>query len=399
MRRLLIPALAVALGLLGCAGTPRGFGPPGAPAPWPYSGINEVAGSALGAYRGRFFSGTRMQFQPDGKRLFAESAAGGFMTIVPVEPPGALELYDFGHGSVIENLLFDPEGTDLYVMASTVRPENVGEVQLARALLRINTEFPLLDVPLALRVGGYSHGMALLKRSGLLFTLDTRGAGVSNGATLSRIDLYADGPPLRRPVGSLPPGLDRRGLTFDAREEILYALVATGGGGSDFDPPDARREPEETYLAGFEPDSLGLVRRFPLARDLDWVALARSPRGVMVLGRSPGRARLVEIDTALMQEVGWVELPAETHDLAVGGDGARGPARAVLPGRYGLYIIDLDLFTARPGIPLETPAVGEAALSPDGRLAAVMLEDVEFPGQPAVALIDLDAGRLLRIIR
>lgn len=360
---------------------------------WPYAGLNELRGAALQLYQGRFFSGTRAEFTGDGGTLVAETAQPGLLTLarMPDGVPGSL--YDLGSGAVVENLLFDADGTTLYVMASTIRPENVGEVQLARALLKIDTTLPLLQVPIPLRVGGYSHGLVVLPRRGLLYTLDSAGAGVANGATLSRIDLIADEITRRRAVGSLPLQLDRRGLATDEQQQVIYGLVSTGGGGSDFDPPEQARVAARTYLATFDPDSLTERARTPLDPGLEYQAIARSPRGVLVLGTAPQRSGLTEIDTRLMQEVGWIELPRGITDVAVSRH------RAVLPGRGALYIVDLDLFTTLKVVPLGVEATAEAALTPDGRIAAVLFEDFNFPGQSSLALIDVEQGRIVRMVR
>lgn len=387
-----LPLLLLLL-LAGCATTHPGAGSDPRVVNWPYAGLNELRGPALGVYQGRLFSGTRVEVSGDGQTLFAEAAQPGLLTLADVASGAPRSAWDLGTGAVIENLLFDPDGTTLYVVASTIRPENVGQVQLARALLKIDTTLPLLQVPLPLRIGGYSRGLVVLPRRGMLYSLDSAGAAVSNGATLSRIDLIADQVTKRRALGSLPIKLDRRGLATDDEQRQLYALVATGGGGSDFDPPERQAARPLTYLATLDPDSLSETARTPLDPGLDYQAVLRSPRGVLVFGTAPGRSALTEIDTRLMKEVGWVELPRGVTDVAVSRH------RAVLPGPGALYIIDLDLFTTLRVVPLGVEATAEAALTPDGRIAAVLFEDFNFPGQSSLALVDVEQGRVVRMVR
>lgn len=393
MRRSL-HALAL-LGLLaapGCFALRSGSGASTDPAGWPFAGLNEVGGSLLGLYADRIFSGNLLEFEPAGGRLFAEAGRPGALSVARVDGDGVTAILETGEGSLVENFAFHPGGGPLYVVASTVLAENVGHIPLARALLLVDPGMFLLQAPIPLKPGGYSHGMALLPRRGLLFCLDAAGAGMTGGAAVTRVDLLANEADRRRPLGSLPAAVRHRGLAADERTNLLFALLAEGDGGSDFDPTPHPADGETCFLAALDPDSLTVLDRIPLPEGFDYSAVVPTPRGVLALGTSRRESYLVEVDARLGKQVGWVDLPEPVSDVAVAG------RTAILPGANGLYIVDLDLFSLRGVFPYDLYRPGGAALAPDERTAAVAAESRDGSGRVEVWILDLVAGGVRRVL-
>jgi hypothetical protein len=392
MTRCPLPAFAGLLLLCACAGTRGGRAYNDLPR-WPYSGITRLTYPAIGSYQGFFFSGQRLEIDPTGTTLFAESGIPGSISVVAL-PQGTIQsVFDLGHGTIVENMVFHPDGNQMFILASTVQPENYGEVQLARALLKVDYQLPLLLVPIALKPDGYSHGLVLLERDGLVFSLDTAGSDLSGGATLSRIDLLVDDLTLRRPVGNLPPGVRRRGLATDERGRRLYALLTENEAPSDFDPPSSRQAGGGMFLAAIATDSLKVVERMALPEGPQWYAVVPTPRGVLVAGTTARGTSLIEVDTQWMRQVAWLDVPDVTNDVVATG------SVAVLPSRFGLYVVDLNLLSIQRFIPVDFDRPTEVALTPTADLACVMLEHPRWPGKPALGIIDLKTGGLDKIVQ
>jgi hypothetical protein len=144
-------------------------------------------------------------------------------------------------------------------------------------------------------------------------------------------------------------------------------------------------------------DSLAVVDRLPLRTGVDYIGLFPSPRGLLLVGRDtrPGRRTtwLTEIDTRLMEEVSWFDLPEFATDVAVAG------TTAVLPVRRGLYVVDLEFLSVRGVVPLPVDLPGDVALAPDGITAALAMEDPDRPGRPLVGIVDLASGRITSLLR
>lgn len=385
------------LSLAGCAATRLAGSPAGSAFPdWPYQGYIRRDGVELATFRERFFSGYGLTVDPSGERLYAESAIDGALTIVRL-PRGDVEaVLEFGEGSRFEQLAFAPDGTALYILASTVRGENIGHVPLARALLELDLGLALSRAPLALRPGGWSRGVVVRPERGWVYSLDTAGPDLAGGATVSRIDLYDRELDLRRPIGGVPARLVRNGLLWDERREELYALLAAGEPRSDFDPPADGDAPVGEFLAVIDPDSLVVSGRLLLGGGLERTGLFPTSRGVVVVGVDSRHAygtSLVEVDTALLREVSWLELPERVSAAAA----ANG--RLVLAVRQGLYVVALDRFQVEGFVPVPLERMGELAVTPDATLACLTIDDPEWPGRPALALVDLDARRVLRVTR
>jgi hypothetical protein len=266
-------------------------------------------------------------------------------------------------------------------------------VQLARALLKIDIALPLVQAAIALKPDGYSHGIAIDEHDGALFSLDSAGMDLTGGATISRVDLLTDDLRLRRAIGNLPAGVRRRGLAITGRNRKLFALVAQHEAPSDFDPSGTPVDVSPIAVAAIDVDSLTITERLPLPRGFQAIALAPSPRGVVVVGITNRGTSLIEIDTQLMREAGWIDIPEIVTDIAVA------ERKAVLPAPHGLYVVDLGLFALSEFIPIDFQRPTEAALSPDGETACVMLEDPRWPGKPALGIIDLESGGLERIVQ
>lgn len=383
--------------LSGCAG-PRAGGAGGATGIpyWPYQGFARYDGLELSNYREQFFSGYGLAIDPSGRRLYAESARGGALTIVHL-PRGDVEaVLEFGEGSRFEQLVFSPDGANLYLLASTVSDRNVGRVPLARALLEVDLGLALSQAPVPLRPGGWSRGVIVRPERGWIYSLDTAGPDLAGGATISRIDLYDRELDFRRPIGGVPARLVRNGLAWDERRGEIYTLLAAGEPRSDFDPPAEEEAPAGEFLAVFDPDSLSLVGRLALRRGVESIGLALSSRGAVVIGverRHGYGTSLVEIDAALMREVAWLEVPERASAVAAAND------RLVLAVPHGLYLVGLSVLQVEGFVPLPLERMGELVLSPDGRLACVTVDDPEWPGRPALAIVDLIDRRILRVTR
>jgi hypothetical protein len=302
-------------------------------------------------------------------------------------------VFEPGHGTLIENILFHPDGSQFFLLGSTVQPENYGEVQLSRSLLKIDPNLSILLVPIPLRPDGFSHGLVLLERDALVISLDTAGREVTGGATLARIDLLQDELTLTRPVGNVPSGVRRRGLAGgDDLDRRVYALLSDQGGGSDFDPPGTTGE-SGAYLAAIRLDSLTVEARLPLSENWDWFAVVPTALGVLVAGTSTRGTLLIEVDTQWMQESSRLELPEVVSDVVASGE------VAVLPSSRGLYEIGLNFLALRRFIPADFQRTGEVAMTSDGSIACVMLEDPLSPGKTALGLVNLEAGGLERIVQ
>jgi hypothetical protein len=392
-----LAGLAGLLTLTACAaGRPGGAVSPDGIPYWPYQGYARHDGHALSAFRERFFSGYGLVVDPSGRRLYAESAIDGGLTIVRL-PAGDVEaVLEFGEGSRHEQKVFAPDGSALFLLSSTVRGDNVGHVPLARALLELDLGLSISQAPLALRPGGWSRGLVVRPDRGWIYSLDTAGPDLAGGATIARIDLYDRELDLRRPIGGVPTHLLRNGLAWDDRRGELYTLLAAGEPRSDFDPPPAAEIAPGEFLAVIDADSLVVTGRVPLREGLDFTGLARTPRGVVVVGvdrRHGFGTALVEIDTAFRTEVAWLELPERAVALAAGGE------RLVVAVRHGLYVVALDLLRIEGFVPVPLERVGELAVTPDCRIACVTVDDPEWPGRPALAVVDLVERRLLRVTR
>jgi hypothetical protein len=388
---------AVLLALLagGCA---TGGGGRGVPGPsWPFHGFTRYDGISLGLYRDQFFAPGAMAVDPTGTRLFVPSGRSGGMTVVRLPEVAIDAVLDFGDGSTFEQLLFRPDGEILYAFASTVEAANLGRVPLARALLEVELGAELGQQPVTLRPGGWSRGVALWPARGLLYSLDTAGPDLGGGATLTRIDLYNQDVVLKRGLGSVPERVRDDALVYDDRERWLLALLSDDEPASDFDPPTTEPPLGGSYLAWIDPDSLGIRADVRLDTRLEYVGIAPSPRGAIAVGidpRDPNRGTgLIEIDPRMGRDVGWLDLPEPVSDMAVAGD------RMVLPSRRGLYVVSLDFLSIEGFVPVPFDRPSGVALTPGGDLACVTFDDPEARGRTALAVIDLVAGRLLRVIR
>jgi hypothetical protein len=392
-----LTGLAAALSLAGCAaGRPGASSAAGGIPHWPYSGYTRFDGLELSRYRERFFSGYGLSIDPSGRRLYAEAAAPGALTIVQL-PRGDVEaVLEFGEGTRFEQMIFAPDGAALYLLASTVSGDNVGRVPLARALLELDLGLSISQAPLALRPGGWSRGVVVRPERGWIYSLDTAGPDLAGGATISRIDLYDRELDLRRPLGGVPARLLKNGLAWDERRQELYTLLAAGEPRSDFDPPREDDAPEGEFLAVIDSDSLSVTGRFPLREGLELTGLARTRRGVVVVGvdeRHGYGTSLIEIDTALLGEVAWLEIPERAQAVSASGE------RLVVAVRQGLYLVDLDVLRIVGFVPVPLERMGELAVTPDGRIACVTVDDPEWPGRPALAVVDLEERRVLRVTR
>jgi hypothetical protein len=251
--------------------------------------------------------------------------------------------------------------------------------------------------PLPLRPGAWSRGAALRSDRGFLYSLDTAGPDIGGGATLTRIDLYNQDVVLRRRLGSVPARVRDDALVYDPRERWLLALLSDDEPASDFDPPSAGARATGSFVAWIDPDTLGVRDDVRLDTRLAYLGIAPTPRGVVAVGIDPADYHrgtgLIEIDPRMGRDVGWLDLPEPVADLAVAGD------RLVLPARRGLYVVSLDFLTIEGfiAVPFERPF--GVAVTPDGETACVTFDDPEATGRTALAVIDIDGGRLLRVIR
>ena len=393
-----LSTIVLAALLTGCATTAPGPGgrAPGAPVNWPFHGFTRYDGAQLSLFRDRLFGPGDLAINPSGTRLIAPTGSPGAMTVVRL-PEGSIEaVLDFGEGITFESLDFRRDGAILYALSSTVDAANFGRVPLARALLEVEFGPELGAPPIPLRPGAYSRGVALRADRGWYYTLDTAGPELPGGASLSRIDLYSQDVLDKRRLGSLPIGVHNDGLLYDARERWLLALLSNDEPSSDFDPPSTSVA-RGTFLARLDPDTLGVLDQVTLKEQLDFIGLVPSPRGVVAVGiASHDRNRgtgLIEIDPRLGREIGWLDLPEPVSDIAHAGN------RLVLAARRGLYVVSLDFLSIVGfiGIPFDRP--GSVAVTPDGATACVTFDDPEHPGLVALAIVDLDAGRRIRVIR
>ena len=382
-------------GLLLSSGCAASRPPPGGrSARWPFSGLLSYVGPNLGIFRDRFFSGEGLIIDPLGHNLYAESLRSGALTLVELDHGTITTVLDLGEGALIEQAHFSPDGWSLYVIGNTIHARNMGHLPLARALLKIDLNLQMAQTPVELPISGWSRGLALEQDRGWLYSMETVGPDRTSGATLSRIDLYTNELSLRRPMGGLPAGMRRHALAFDDRNDRLFAILG-GEEPSDFDPTGTPSR--ETVLASLRLDSLSVIERLPLRAEIDYIGVFPAPRGVLVVGRDtrPGHRQtwLTVIDTRLMKEVAWLDLPEFASDVAVSMD------TAVLPVRRGFYIVDLSFLSIRAAVPLPVDWTGDVALTPDERTAAVAMEDPDRPGLPVVGLIDVEAARLDQVLR
>lgn len=397
--RFLLVMMILGVTMTGCASTSpeSGVRVAGAPVNWPFQGFIRYEGIQLSQFQDLFFAPGDMVIHPSGSLLIAPAGRPGAMTIVRL-PEGSIEaVLDFGEGITFEKLMFRPDGAILYALSSTVDATNLGRVPLARALLEVEFGSDLGAPAVPLRPGAYSRGVALRPDRGWLYSLDTAGRELPGGATLSRIDLYSLEVQQRRHLGSVPNRVRNDGLLYDARERWLLALLSNDEPASDFDPPPDPAQLRGSFLARIDPDTLGVIDQVDFKEQLEFIGLAPSPRGVVAVGLvplDPSRgASLVEIDPQLGREVGWLDLPQAVSDMAAAGD------RLVLPTRRGLYVVSLE-FLSIVGfidIPLDRPR--NVAVTPDGSIACVTFDDPEQPGWTIMAIVDLDTGRLVRVIR
>lgn len=388
-----LTALAGAMvSLSGCAGHTASLGEDAAH--WPYSGYQTYRGPTLEVFRDRFFSGEGLAVAPDGRTLYAEAQRSGALTLVDIASASISSVFDFGEGARVEQSVVAPDGGALYLVASTIRAENIGYLPLARAILEVDLRLGMAQAPIEIPASGWSRGLALEAGRGWLFSLDTVGPDRSAGATLSRIDLYTHELSLRRAVGGLPSGMRRHGLTFDDRRDRLFAILG-GEEPSDFDPPGTT--PGETALVTLSLDSLTVMDRLPLRADVDYLGVFPAPRGVIVIGRDtrPGHLQtwLFQYDSRLMKETGWFDLPELATDADVQG------GTAIVAVRRGLYVVDLGFLSIRAAVPLPVDRLADVALTPDERTAAVAMEDPDWPGRPVIGLIDLAGGRMTALLR
>ena len=382
----------------GCAGSGNHTGEPTGGAPyWPFHGFTRYDGLLLGNYRDRFFAPGDLAIDPRGTTLFVPSARSGSMTLVRL-PEGSIDaVLDFGEGSRFEKMIFRPDGAILYALASTVEADNLGRLPLARALLEVEVGVDMGRQPIPLRPGGWSRGVALRPDVGLLYSLDTAGPDLPGGATLTRIDLYNGDVRQQRRLGGVPYRVRGDGLLYDDRERWLMALLSNDEPGSDFDPPSEPTRARGTFVAWIDPDTLGVRWEIGLEDRLEYLGIAPSPRGVVAIGvahddHSRGTA-IVELDPHLGRDVAWLDLPEPVSDVAASGD------RLLLPARRGLYLVALDFLTIQGFIPVPFERPGDIAVSADGATACVTFDDPEFPGRTALAVLDVDAGRLVKVIR
>jgi len=364
---------------------------------WPFHGFTRYDGISLDLFRDRFFAPGSMAVDPGGTRLFVPAGRSGAMTIVRLPEVSIAAVFDFGEGSSFEQLVFRPDGQILYAFASTVEAANLGHVPLARALLEVELGAELGQPPVTLRPGAWSRGVALWPDRGLLYSLDTAGPDLGGGATLTRIDLYSQDVVLRRRLGSVPDRVRDDALVYDARERWLLALLSDDEPASDFDPPDAQAEPGGSYVAWIDPDSLGIRLDVRLDTRLEYVGIVPSPRGAIAVGIDPhDRTRgtgLIEVDPRMGRDVGWLDLPEPVSDMAMAGD------RVVFPTRRGLYVVSLDFLSIEGFIAVPFDRPSGVVLTPDGSTACVTFDDPDAPGRTALAVVDVDAGRLIRVIR
>ncbi len=394
--RLAIVLTMVTIGCATTSSTPPS-GAVGAPVNWPFHGYTRYDGAQLNLFQDHFFAPGGLVIHPSGNRLIAPCGRPGALTIVRL-PQGTIEaVYDFGEGITFENAAFRPDGAILYALCSTVEAANLGRVPLARALIEV--EFgPDLGAPaIPLRPGGFSRGIALRPDRGWYYSLDSAGRDLPGGATLSRIDLYSQDVQQKRRLGSVPFRVRSHGLLYDERERWLLALLSNDEPASDFDPPADPAVQQGSFLARLDPDTLGIQAIIEFKEPLEFMGLVPSPRGVVAVGLAssdPTRgASLVEIDPRLGREIGWLDIPEPVSDMASAGD------RLVMPTRRGLYVVSLEFLSIVGfiGIPFDRPR--NVAVTPDGAFACVTFDDPEQPGWTALAIVDLDAGRLVRVIR
>ncbi|HEX7878783.1 MAG TPA: hypothetical protein VF720_05205 [Candidatus Eisenbacteria bacterium] len=396
-RRSMAALLLVATFAEGCATGGGAGGAAGSAPSWPFHGFTRYDGLSLNLFRDHLFSPGTMAVDPTGTRLFVPAGRSGAMTIVRLPEVSIDAVYDFGEGSSFEQIVFRPDGQILYAFASTVEAANLGRVPLARALLEVELGAELGQQPVSLRPGAWSRGVALWPDRGLLYSLDTAGPDLGGGATLTRIDLYSQEVALRRRLGSVPDRVRDDALVYDDRERWILALLSDDEPSSDFDPPDSRTEPGGSFVAWIDPDSLGIRGDVRLDTRLEYLGIIPSSRGIIAVGIDPrDRARgtaLIEIDPRMGRDVAWLDLPEPVNDMA------RAGSRVVFPTPRGLYVVSLDFLSIEGfiAVPFDRP-VG-VALTPDGGHACVTFDDPDAPGRTALAVVDVDAGRLVRVIR
>jgi hypothetical protein len=176
---------------------------------------------------------------------------------------------------------------------------------------------------------------------------------------------------------------------------LRHVFCLTGGDifRSDFEPigPGSECGPALSVL---DPDSLDTVARVPLDKGYEPVAVAydgdRDRVYVLEVGQG---SRLVTVDAVFHVIRGRVELPEVTTDLVVTG------GFAFAPGPHGIYIVELDTETwiSRPSLPFETTE--EIAVSDDLSTAFVLFEAPTSGGGPGLAVVDLQTGSLLDVLK
>ncbi len=382
----------VLLFVSGCAPVYRGEGGKDV-ARWPYPGLGYRSGAELAPFQHNLFSGRVLEIDPSSRHLYAESGVSGGLTDVIIPEGRVTRILDFGHGVHIENMMFHPRDGLLYVIGSTFSPENLDNVDFARAVLKVDVRHPAIQLSIPLRSSGFCRGLAVHEHKGLLFSLESSSSGEARGATLSRIDLLSDEVVLRRRIGAIPSRVERRGLVLDERTDRLYTLLEEGGERSDFDPVGKSAEDRVSYLAVLDTDSLRILDRYTLPGGLDYTGIVATPRGVLVMGVNRNVTSLMEFDTRFRREGGSLGLPEPASDMVAD------DRSALFPSARGVYVVDLESMSLDGILPLPLAGSGEMALAPDGRLSCVILRGPERTRGPALGVVNLETGTLEKLIQ
>ncbi len=390
------PPPGIVLAVLILAATAAGCAPgPGYPRSspgqgWPYAGVefSDVVPDML--YGRVIFTGRWLAAEPGGEAVYTETADTRFVCRVPFEDRGRFTFIDIGMGAAVEDVGFLDRGRSLFLVAGLTSPHH-GEAVLVRSLLEVDLEGRMLQDTVPLDRSGVTRGMAVDPFGRRVFLLEDHGAGTGR---VQVVDLYRGRVVDTAEVGRVPGRVGRKGLAVDQNVRHVFCLTGGESFRSDFEPigPGGSDGPTLVVL---DPDSLSTLARVPLDEGYEPLALAYdgNREQVYVLEVDRERSRLVTVDAVFHVVRDRVDLPEETTDLVVSG------GYAFAPGAHGIYIVDLatETWISRPSLPFETTE--EIAVSEDLSTAFVLFQTVRGGEGPGLAVVALQTGALLDVLR
>ena len=380
-----IALLVLVLFPMACASSREGVSSPS----WPYASVavvNTVPPELVGR---PIFNGRWIVADPVRGTVLAESSEPRYLLRLSTADPQQVDFLDLGMQASAENVIFADRGRTAIIVGS-VGSRTSGISVDARSVLKMDLEQNLLQDAIPLPRNDLSRGLALDPQERRLFLLADDGAG--NG-TLEIIDLYGGRLLLRRAVGDIPAGMRRKGIVLDRNGHTLYCLAGGESAHSDF--PITGDTPHGPELIMLETDSLIVEGRIPLGPDASPVALAfdYDRNRAVVLEVEGDRSRVIIIDAGFREVRDRISVNDEVTDLVLRG------GYAFLPGPRGLTVIDLDRAIVAGSMILAFDRTGDLALSPDGTRALVSFQGGVSPGPPGIAVIALDTGTILDVLR